>query len=274
MIDARPGLDLDAYFARIGYDGPRSPSLAVLRTLHRLHPAAIPFENLTPLMGDPVPLELRALQAKLVGGGRGGYCYEHNGLFRAVLETLGFAVTPLAARVLWGQPADAPTRPLSHMLLRVDMADGPWIVDVGFGGAVMTAPLRLDPDADPAGAPEAYRLLAGEEGECELQMEAGGDWRALYRFDLTPRTAADYATMNAFSATDPSSLFVSGLLAARTLPQGRLALSNTRFTVRQVGKAPVERTLASIQDLKAVLAEDFGLTLPDGIDRIGPKLGL
>src|SRR5579871_5271952 len=114
--------DLDAYLARIGFNGPRKPTLGVFGSLHRLHPDAIPFENLDPLLGRPVSLDLGAVQAKLVGAGRGGYCFEQNALFRAALETLGFRVTPLIARVVWMAPPERPLGGRNHMLLRVDLA--------------------------------------------------------------------------------------------------------------------------------------------------------
>src|SRR5271165_2145045 len=137
--------DLDAYLARIGFDGHREPPLHVLRALHRLHPDAIPFENLDPLLGRPVPLDLGALQAKLVGARRGGYCFEQNALFRAALEAIGFAVTPLIARVVWMAAPDRPLGGRNHMLLRVDLAEGPYLADVGFGGQLESTPLRLAP---------------------------------------------------------------------------------------------------------------------------------
>lgn len=265
--------DLDAYFARIGYSGPREPTLAVLRDLHRLHPAAIPFENLTPLMGDPVPLDLGGLQAKLLAGGRGGYCYEHNGLFKAVLTALGFQVQGLGARVRWGQPDDAPLRPRTHMSLLVTLPEGPFLADVGFGGLVMTAPLRLE--AGPAQpTPHGDFRLVDIDGLYELQGDLGGSWRALTRFDLHPHIDADYEPLNWFSATNGNSPFNSTLMAARAEPHRRLALANTRFTVRPVGGEARERTLTSLDALAQVLTSEFGLTLPDGFERVGPKLGL
>src|SRR5215469_12971876 len=103
--------DLDAYFRRIGYAGPARPDLATLTSLQAHHVAAIPFESLDPLLGRPVSLELDALQAKLVGSRRGGYCFEHNILFRAVLQKIGFQIVSLGARMLvkqWPVRADAP----------------------------------------------------------------------------------------------------------------------------------------------------------------------
>jgi N-hydroxyarylamine O-acetyltransferase len=266
--------DLPAYFDRIGYGGPAEPTLAALREVHRLHVAAIPFENLSPLMGDDVSLDLGALQAKLVRGGRGGYCYEHNTLLWAALQAMGFKVEGLAARVRWGLPEDAPPRPRSHMALLVHSPEGPFVADVGFGGLTMSAPLALLPGGVQQTPHEPFRLAEAETGGYDLQAEVGGAWRTLYRFDLNPNLPADYEPMNWVAATHPASPFHSHLMGARAEPHRRLALFDARFTVREKDKPPVERTLASLNELAAVLKEDFGLTLPLGFERIGPKLGL
>ncbi|MEI9889370.1 MAG: arylamine N-acetyltransferase [Caulobacteraceae bacterium] len=167
----KPGLDLDAYLARIGYAGPRQASLQVLRDLHRLHAAAIAFENLSPLMDAPVPLALPDLQAKLVHGGRGGYCYEHNNLFWAALASLGFQAQGLAARVRWRMPDDAPPRPRSHMALLAHLPEGPFIADVGFGAMTMSGPLALIAGAAQPTPHESFRLLSAADGAFDLQAE-------------------------------------------------------------------------------------------------------
>jgi N-hydroxyarylamine O-acetyltransferase len=267
-------LDLDAYLARIGYAGPREATLQVLRDLHRLHAAAIAFENLSPLMDEPVSLALADLEAKLVRGGRGGYCYEHNTLLWAALSALGFQVVGLAGRVRWGAPDDAPLRPRSHMALAVRLPEGPFVADVGFGGITMSGPLALVP-GDPQQTPhERFRIAEAPAGAFDLQAEVGSDWRTLYRFDLTPHLPVDYEPYNWTSATHPASPFPKSLMAARALPGRRLTLSGARYTVREAGKPAAERTLGSVEELGRVLAEDFGLTLPAGFERVGVKLGL
>src|SRR5438552_5613549 len=126
------GFALDAYLARIGYTGPREPTPAVLEAVHLAHATHIPFENLDIQLGRPILLDLASLQAKLVHGRRGGYCFEQNTLFAAALEQLGFRVTRLAARVRIGATRLSPR---THMTLKVDVDEGSWLADVGFGGA-------------------------------------------------------------------------------------------------------------------------------------------
>lgn len=139
-------IDLAAYLQRIDVAAPVAADMATLRAIVRAHTNAIPFENLDPFLGTPVDLEFAAIQRKLVHDGRGGYCFEQNRLLGEALREIGFAVTDLGARVLWGQPDDAVTA-RSHMLLRIDLAGEAWLVDVGFGGSTPTAPLRFVADA-------------------------------------------------------------------------------------------------------------------------------
>jgi len=171
-------LDLEAYLRRIDYAGDLVPSRATLDALHRAHATHIPFENLDILLGVPIRLDLASLQAKLVAGRRGGYCFEQNELFAAVLEKLGFAVTRLAARVRLGSDA---VRPRTHMTLGVDVGGARVLADVGFGASGLLLPLAFD-----AGRPSqqyawTYRI-ADEGGRWLLQSRHGEAWEDLYAF--------------------------------------------------------------------------------------------
>ena len=135
--------DLSAYLERIGYQDEPAPDLATLASIVLGHAQSIAFENLDPFLGRPVALDPASLQAKLVAGGRGGYCFEHNLLLAHALRAAGFRTTGLAARVLWKRPRGEPP-PRTHMLLRVYVDEGAHLVDVGFGGLTLTGILRLD----------------------------------------------------------------------------------------------------------------------------------
>jgi N-hydroxyarylamine O-acetyltransferase len=158
--------DLDAYLQRIDYSGPRDTTLDTLMAVHALHPAAIPFENINPLLGWPVALHVDSLQAKMVANGRGGWCFEQNILLRHALEAMGFSVTSLAARVLWNAGPGSPIGPRRHMLLLAHLASGDDVVDVGFGGNVLTAPLRLQPNITQTTPHEPHRLMSLEMVLC------------------------------------------------------------------------------------------------------------
>ena len=167
-----PGIDLDAYFRRIGYTGERRATLDTLRAIHVRHAETIAFENLNPLLKWPVLLDAASLEQKLVRAGRGGYCFEQNLLLSHVLNGLGFKVSGLAARVLWGAPEGAIT-PRGHMLLRVDIEGTSYMADVGFGVLTLTGPLLLEPDIEQATPHETFRLTrAGQD--FIMQVKLGG----------------------------------------------------------------------------------------------------
>lgn len=260
-LDGR--IELDRYFARIGYDGPREPTLAVLRVLHRLHPLAIPFENLDVLAGRRVSVRIEEIAAKLVDTRRGGYCFEHNTLFAHALAALGFRVTPLAARVMYGRPAGAIT-PRTHMLLRVEVDGAAWLADVGFGGATLCAPLAFAATGPQSTPLESARLAAQPDGLWTLAMQEGDAWSDVYRFESTPAEWVDYEVANWYTSTSPDSFFTGNLIACSVREGGRKALFNDRYTERDArGLRTCARTLAGEDDLMDCLHAGFGIDVSD-----------
>lgn len=252
-------IDLDAYFRRIGFIGAARVDLETLAALHRLHPQAIAFENLDPLLGIPVSLEAAALESKLVRSGRGGYCYEHNLLFMHVLRSLGFCVRGLGARVLYGSPEGAVTA-RAHMLLGVDLDGRRHIADVGFGGLTLTAPLNLDDEGEQVTPHEPCRVLrAGND--FVLQAKIGKSWQALYRFDLQEQFQPDYEITNWYQSTCPSSAFTNNLMAAHAPPGVRYALRNNELKLHARDGSTERRRLRSAAELREVITGTLGIKL-------------
>lgn len=254
-------IDLDAYLQRIGMQAAVAPDLATLLAITAAHAAAIPFENLNPLLGLPVDLALPALERKLVHDGRGGYCFEQNLLLMAALRAIDFEVSGLIARVLWTRPEDAVT-PQTHMLLRVELAGESWLVDVGFGVQTPPGALRLQPDIGQPTPLEPFRLLH-KDGDWRMQSLVRGQWLSLYHFDLHPVPLIDYVVANHYVSTHPESNFVNNLSVARTLSDRRLSLRNREFTVRRPESEPERRQLRDTAEIRQVLEQEFGLRLPD-----------
>lgn len=254
--------DVDAWLCRIGYTGSRAPSLPTLHAVVAAHTATIPFENIDVLLGRTPKLDLGSLQQKMIASGRGGYCFEQNTLLHAGLAALGFHVTGLLARVIRGMEADA-SGPATHMMLRVDLPEGPFLADVGFGNQTPTAPLALRPEVEQRTPHETMRLWPIGE-ELTLQAKLGEDWQNIYRLSPHPRLGVDYEVANWFTATHPASPFVSNLIVARPGPDGaRNTLFNGRVTVRRRGD-PAERSrLEHAADFRAALDGTFGLSLSD-----------
>ena len=255
MLEAAP-LDLDRYLARIGYDGALDPTLATLIRLHRAHVAEVPFENLDVQLGRPIRLDLASLEAKIVRDRRGGYCFEQNALFAAVLHRLGFQVTTLAARVRY--QATAPT-PRTHMLLRVDLTEGPFVADVGFGGDGPLEPLRLVHDEEQVQPLDTFRI-AGEGAQHRLDVRRNGAFLPLYAFTLEEHFPVDYELANYFTSTHPASRFVQALVVARPGDGCRYSLYNREFGVRR-GDDVERRTLENDDELFMALERYFGLRI-------------
>jgi N-hydroxyarylamine O-acetyltransferase len=253
--------DLSAYLARIGYAGPRMATLPALRGLVAGHAAAIPFENLDVLLGRGASLDIGALMDKLVYRRRGGFCFEHNTLLRQILETLGFDVTGLAARVLWNRPEGDPTA-RTHMLLRVVLPEGDFLADVGFGGLTLTCPLQLAVGPEQVTPHEPHRLVADGD-EIELHALLNGGWVPLYRFDRARQLPVDYEMANWYTATYPNGLFTANLMCARPDTHRRFALLNRDFTIRHRDGRVDRRTIADAAELQAVLTSEFRVQLPE-----------
>jgi N-hydroxyarylamine O-acetyltransferase len=246
--------DLDAYLARIGLGG--RPSLA---EMHRAHATAIPFENLDPRRGIPVSLTLEDLQEKLVVQRRGGYCFEHNLLFKGALEALGAEVDLLLARVRLGAEPGV-TRPRSHLLLGVAIDGGRWHADVGFGMGTPLEPLPFGAGEEHHQSGWRYRVVP-DGPELVLQTAAGDDWLDMYGFLPEPVPMVDVETSNWFTATHPRSPFVSGLSVGTQGDDGTRAwLSDWSGLALEVS-TPADRSVTPIalEDVPQLLAERFDL---------------
>ena len=254
-------IDAEAYFARIHYSGDRTPALGTLEQIHSLHPKHIPFENLNPLLRIPVNLDPVSLVDKMLLQRRGGYCFEHNLLLKSVLESIGFSVRGLAARVLWGQPMDAITA-RSHMLLLVEIGPDRYIADVGFGGTTLTRPLSLVKDVPQETTHERFRLV-DHHGDYRLEVELRGEWKALYRFDLTAQHPIDYQISSWYLSHNPESHFVSGIVAARVDDGVRHALRNGEYSIHHLHGDTEKTMITNVDQLVELLEGVFNIGIPD-----------
>jgi N-hydroxyarylamine O-acetyltransferase len=264
--------ELDNYLNRIGHRGAIRADLPTLAAMHAAHVNAIPFEDIDPLLRRPVNLDLASLQEKLVDSRRGGYCFEQNSLFKAALEAIGFQVTGLGARVRWMSPPNGPLGPRTHMLLRVDLADGPYLADVGFGGCLLDAPLQLKPQIEQRTVMGTYRLTQSD-GLFLLSAKQPAGWRTMYIFNLEPQIQPDYELGNWFTSTHPGVLFANTLIMERLSTDKRYKLVNRRFIIEaRDGESTVERVLDSAVELDHVLDETFNVKPPAPVEELFIRL--
>ena len=252
------GVDLDAYCRRIGYTGPRTATLSTLRDVLRLHPAAIPYDAIDARLGVPIELAPAAVDAKLIGARRGGYCFEQNTLLLRVLLALGFHAEPLSARPRWRRPAHEHVA-RTHMAVRVHLDGRRWLADVGFGSCMLTAPLDLGLSGPQQTIHEPARVVP-LEGESRVERLLGGEWLPLYDLLLAPQKPIDLQAANWLISKHPASSFHRNLVVSRTQDEVRHVLVNTRLTTRRAG-AEVEHRELDAAGLEQSLVEDFGIPM-------------
>ncbi|AWY43782.1 arylamine N-acetyltransferase [Pseudomonas putida] len=249
------------YLQRLGFDAPPAPTLETLRQLQLRHTGVFPFENLTTLSGEPVLIDLPSIERKVLHGARGGYCYELNNLYLALLQELGFDARGISGRVVIGQPEGAwPAR--THRLSLVIVDGKRYISDVGFGGMVPTAPLLLDSREEQSTPHEPYRIEQHADGYT-LRAKVGNEWRQMYIFDLQRQEDIDYTLGNWYVSTHPDSSFAKQLMVARTGEGWRRTLNNGSFAIHRLGQESERRELADVSELIAVLESEFGIRVPD-----------
>lgn len=250
-------MDVEAYLERIGHTGSREPAAQTLRELQLAHLMTVPFENLSIHAGELIVLEDEALFDKIVGRRRGGFCYELNGLFAALLRALGFDVRMLSARVADGAGEFSPE--FDHMALLISLEER-WLVDVGFGDT-FREPLRLDDPAVQEQAGGAYRIDRTDDLLILSERKNGDRWRPQYLFNLEPFEYADYAARCRYHQSSPESHFTQRRVCTRATPDGRLTLSELRFISTTLAGERREVALQSEEEFAAMLRRRFGIVI-------------
>lgn len=251
-------MNVDAYLLRINYHGSLEPTAETLRALQVAHLRTVPFENLSIHASEPIVLEENALFTKIVDRRRGGFCYEANGLFAALLRALGFEVAMLAAGVAKKEGGFGPT--FDHMTLMVTLAER-WLVDVGFGDSFLE-PLLLDARVEQVQGTSAFRIVDDDDHLILMRRNQDADWQPQYRFTLEPHTFADYEETCHFHQTSPDSHFTKGRICSRATEDGRVSLSEMRLiTTKGPDQHRDERTLKDQEEYDRVLRDQFGIVM-------------
>jgi N-hydroxyarylamine O-acetyltransferase len=263
-------LDVDAYLARVGFEGPSDPSEATLIALYRAHARSIRFENLDIFLTGRVNVDLESIQEKIVFRGRGGYCYEQAQLFAAALERLGFVVERLLARV---GPDGGQARPRTHLTLRVRADQNVWLADPGFASCP-PAPLSLRTYR--SGAPQEvdgwiYEVAPDEEHGQEvwkLREYQAGAWVTLHRWDDSKAQPIDVDLSNYYTSTHPNSWFTWQPVVVKRTPEAITSILGRTYTVTHAGHTKTRSELTD-KEFAAALTDEFALTLTkDEVDAL------
>ena len=254
--------DQKAWLQRIGYTGPVTPTLETLNRLIFAHSHSIAYETLDIMLGRPPKLDVPTLQHKMIVSKRGGYCFEQNMLFRAGLRSVGYKITSLQGRVVRGLAMDAP-RPAIHMLLKVDLPEGSYLADVGFGNLAPTCALLLTTQIEQETPHEVMRFI-DVGGELTLQAQLKDGWHHIYRVIPYPRYDAEYEITNWYTATHPETPYQGNIIVAKPGPnRSRITMYNARVTVRGADGSAEKRWLTDESEFKDVLCGEFELNMSD-----------
>ena len=253
-------MDIRAYLERLNYTGPLAPSAETLCLLQVAHLRTVPFENLSIHSGEPIVLDDDALFEKIVSRRRGGFCYELNGLFAALLRALGFDVAMLSAQVANAEGMFG--REFAHMTLMVTLAER-WLVDVGFGDSFLE-PLRLDEESPQVQGNNAYRIVREDESLVLKRQSSEGVWNSQYRFTLKSFEYSDYADMCRYHQTSPESHFTKARICSRATDGGRISLSDLRFITTSADGERQEQILTYQEEYATILRDHFGIVMTGG----------
>jgi len=249
-------MDVQAYINRINYHGPLAPTAETLRRLQVAHLLTVPFENLSIHAREPIVLEDEALFEKIVSRHRGGFCYELNGLFAALLRALGFKVAMLSAQVANAEGEFS--REFDHMALMIELEER-WLGDVGFGDSFVEA-LRLDERDAQVQGDRAYRIVADDKLLIVQRADNSDEWKAQYRFTLDPYQYSDYAEMCEYHQTSALSHFTQARFCSRLTSRGRVSLSDMRLITTECGERR-EHIVATQEEYEEMLRELFGIVM-------------
>ena len=262
--------EVDAYLRRLGVEQPAWPTVDALRELHLRHLETVPFENLSIHLGEEIVLDGKRLLDKVVEARRGGFCYELNGAFGALLAALGYDVQFLAARVYGDE--GRPGIPYGHLALRVRTVDGgDWLADVGFG-THFHLPLAFGERGEQEDAGGAFRIAeagpdaAGVRGGSDrveaADLDVSRNGRPVYRLEVRPRALADFTVGAWWHSTSPASHFPRSPVCSRiTGDGGRITISGRRFTVTAPDGTRQEREAGTDEEVLALYRERFGIVL-------------
>jgi N-hydroxyarylamine O-acetyltransferase len=258
---------LSQYLDRIGISKVLDPDEQGLHALHAAQAFSIPFENLDIHMGRAISLKPDDLVSKLLHRRRGGYCFELNGILHLALKSLGFAVRPVLARVLYGR-SDPGAR--THQVLIVTISGRDWVADCGFGGPGLCLPLPMIPDQIKEQYGESYRLRSDPKCGMVLQKTTQDAPIDLYAFDEKELTLdVDIEMANHFTSTWPESIFLLHRMCSLRKSWGRVTLSDMELTIHRDGQS-THRTLPPGPQYMEAIAENFGIQLKATYQDLAP----
>ncbi len=242
------------YLRRIGIEKTNiAPTLENLKFLQRQHLLNVPFENLDIHRKRPIILENKSFYEKIVGGGRGGFCYELNGLFYELLAEIGFQSKRISAKVSMGNGKFGAE--YDHLAILTRIEDKEYLVDAGFGDFT-AEPLEFVLDVGQQDRNGVFLIRKFDENYFEVVKKDGDDWKSEYIFTTSPRDLTEFAEMCEYQQTSPDSHFTKGKICSLMTENGRKSLTDTKFIETKNGQKS-EIDVSSDEEFDHILAREF-----------------
>jgi len=247
------------YFQRIGWSDATAPTLDTLGALLRAHNHTVPFENLDVQLGNTLTTRVEEAYDKIVNAGRGGWCYEQNGLFGWALSEIGFDVQRVAASVM--RAHRGPTSHANHLTLLVSLPhdDTRWLIDAGFGGSLLQ-PIRLEEGAHHH-PPFTVGLRQLDDNSWQFWESIGGD-EFSFDFEDVPADERAMSERCHYLQTSPESGFVQNFVCQLRRPNSHIVLRGRVFSI-VTSEGKNKRVLESPDELVATLSDEFKLIAPE-----------
>lgn len=230
-------MNVDKYLARIRVDKPIDIDLDTLTMLQKAHLKAIPFENLDIHYGREISLEIGKIFEKIVGKERGGFCYELNGLFHALLQKLGFIARIVSARVAKDDGGFTPE--YDHLAIVVSINGKDYLVDVGFGHFAL-APLLIYPGGKCSDGVGEFQIIEFDENYLEVGKIEDEVVIPKYIFSMDERRITEFQEMCVYHQTSADSHFTQKKIISILTDGGRITLTNTQLKISRVQGSQVE----------------------------------
>ncbi|MGI6217822.1 MAG: arylamine N-acetyltransferase family protein [Coriobacteriales bacterium] len=250
-----PVPDLDSYLSRIGM-ARRNPSADYLDELIFMHQCKVPFEDLDPHEKHKcVSLGIRDLFDKVVMRKRGGFCFELNAIFGALLRVLGFEVQPSMARVLM---FPMPYAPCTHRVNIVTIDGERYLADVGFGGPEPAFALKLEEGFERTGHGQTFAIAKHDDYWWDLLYDSSKGRINPLRFATVPSEETDFIALSYYQSANPESHFVNTRIVNLRTPNGNLEITGSEFTRRE-GSEVSKIQIESDEQLDELLSKWFGI---------------
>jgi N-hydroxyarylamine O-acetyltransferase len=251
-------MEVKKYLERINYGDRTEATVAVLNILQKKHLLSVPFENLDIHYNNPIKLNRPDIYNKVVGGRRGGFCYELNGIFYELLNSIGFDVKMVSARV-FNQKHETFSPEFDHLAIITKIDSINYLTDVGFGEFAFT-PLKIELSTILHDERGVFRIEKYDEEYYQVSKQADESWIPEYMFTLKARDLNEFRQRCHYNQTSPSSHFTQNKFCSLATEKGRVTVTANKIKITE-GDTIIELPVNGEEEFLKALRKYFQIRL-------------